>query len=269
MEVKVLERVGEVLREVAAAVVMPRFAALLTGDIEMKSANEPVTIADREAEAIIGRDLLALVPHARIVGEEACAADPKLVDHLGDGTVWIIDPIDGTANFAAGRPPFAMMVALLHNGETIGSWILHPMSDRLAAAQLGGGAWIDGERLRASTSTIDLDRLCGIVSTAFLPEPQRGLVDRLRSAVGQTCPTARCAGHEYPLVASGTRHFALYWRTLVWDHAPGALLLTEAGGSVTHLDGAPYHPSRARTGLLLTHNPLISKVLLSSIAQRA
>ena len=75
-------------------------------------------------------------------------------------------------------------------------------------------------------------------------------------------PTARCAGHEYPLVATGARHFALYWRTLVWDHAPGALLLTEVGGSVTHLDGAPYQPTRSRTGLLLAHNPLISKALL-------
>ena len=58
------------------------------------------------------------------------------------------------------------------------------------------------------------------------------------------------------------RQFALYWRTLVWDHAPGALLLTEAGGSVTHLDGTPYRPTRSKTGLLLAQNPLIMRPLL-------
>jgi fructose-1,6-bisphosphatase/inositol monophosphatase family enzyme len=101
------EAVGEVLREVSAAVVMPRFAALATGEIAMKAANDPVTIADREAEVRIADALSALLPAARIVGEEACASNPALLDRLGEGMVWIVDPIDGTANFAAGRAPFA------------------------------------------------------------------------------------------------------------------------------------------------------------------
>ena len=266
MNVNIVEGVGETLRRAAAAVVMPRFAALHPGDIVMKSANEPVTVADREAEAIIGASLLALVPQARIVGEEACATDPGLVDHLGDGLVWIIDPIDGTANFAAGRAPFAMMVALLRDGETIGAWILDPLTDRLAVAELGGGAWIDGRRLHVSTAPVASEELSGIISEAFLPVAERGLVERLRGAIGQVHPTARCAGHEYPLVASGGHHFALYWRTLAWDHAPGALVLTEAGGAVTHLDGSAYSPAHPRAGLLLAHNPLISKALLSVLA---
>ena len=157
------------LRTAAATVVMPRFVALQPGEIEMKAANEPVTIADREAEAIIGRSLRSLLPHARVVGEEACAAEPSLAHNLSDGMVWIIDPIDGTANFAAGRPPFAMMVALLQDGELTGSWILDPLSGRLAVAERGGGAWIDGERVRTSPDPVDLGNLHGIVSEAFLP----------------------------------------------------------------------------------------------------
>ena len=268
MELQIVEGVGDVLRSVAASVVMPRFAALRPDDIVMKSPNEPVTIADREAEESIGRALLALLPGSRIVGEEACAADPALVEQLGDGMVWLIDPIDGTANFAAGRAPFAMMVALLRNGETVGSWILDPLTDRLAMAERGGGAWIDGQRLCASTTERDLDSLVGIVSEAFLPSQQHAMIDRLRAAVGETVPTLRCAGHEYPLVAIGGHDFALYWRTLAWDHAPGALLLTEAGGAVTHLDGSAYQPARPRQGLLLTHNPLISKELIAVIREQ-
>ena len=262
MESKVLEGVADVLRTAAATVVMPRFAALRSEEIEMKAANEPVTIADREAEVLIGRALRSLLPHARLIGEEACAAEPSLLDDLSEGTVWIIDPIDGTANFAAGRPPFAMMVALLQDGESIGSWILDPLRDQLAVAERGAGAWIDGKRIHVSAEPVGVGSLRGIVSEAFLPAEQHFLIDRFRTGVGRIEPTARCAGHEYPLVATGERHFALYWRTLVWDHAPGALLLAEAGGSVTHLDGTPYQPARPRSGLLLAHNAMISEDLL-------
>jgi fructose-1,6-bisphosphatase/inositol monophosphatase family enzyme len=158
-----------------------------------------------------------------------------------------------------------MMVALLQDGETIGSWILDPLSGRLAIAEKGGGAWVDGERIRTSPEPIALDQLEGIISRAFIPRDELGLADKLTQSVRMVHPTARCAGHEYPLVATGLRHFALYWRTLVWDHAPGALVLIEAGGSAVHLDGTPYRPTRQTAGLLVTHNPLIARALLDVV----
>lgn len=260
------DHVGNILRDAAETVVMPRFTSLRPSDIVLKGANDPVTIADREAEAMIGRLLTNLLPDSRVVGEEACADNAELLLNLDKGIVWVIDPIDGTANFAAGRAPFAIMVALLDEGETVGSWILDPLANHLAVAELGGGAWIDGERLRTSCLPPSLERLSGIVSEAFVPAGKHGVIDRIRAAVGSVYPTARCAGHEYPLVATGVRCFALYWRTLVWDHAPGALLLTEAGGTASNLDGTPYRPSRSQTGLLLAHNGLISDLLLNVTA---
>ncbi len=262
MDATMLDGVGELLRQTAATAVMPRFKNLQSDENEMKAPGEPVTVADREAEELISRGLLALLPGARVIGEEACAAEPSLIDHLGEGTVWIVDPIDGTANFVAGRSPFAMMVALLNDGETVGSWILDPLSDRLAVAERGSGAWINGKRIAATASTPNLSDLRGIVSDAFCPPDRLKFVERLRGCVSEAFPTARCAGHEYPLVAMGQRDFALYWRTLAWDHAPGALLLTEAGGSVTYLDGSPYRPAVRRTGLLLTHNKAIGQLLV-------
>ena len=264
MDAKILDGVGEILRRTAAETVMPRFAMLKPGESEMKAPGEPVTVADREAEEMIAKRLLALLPSARVIGEEACAADPSLLDHLGEGSVWIVDPIDGTANFVAGRPPFAMMVALLNDGETVGSWILDPLGNHLAVAERGSGAWINGERIVAATSTPALNDLRGIISTAFCPPDRLVFVERIRGAIGEALPTARCAGHEYPLVATGQCDFALYWRTLAWDHAPGALLLTEAGGSVTYLDGTPYQPTCPQTGLLLTNNSAIMRVLVDS-----
>jgi fructose-1,6-bisphosphatase/inositol monophosphatase family enzyme len=256
------ESVGAVLRDAAATAVMPRFAALAPGDSELKAPGEIVTIADREAETMISAALLALLPQSRVIGEEACAARPALLNDLGQGVAWIVDPIDGTANYAAGRSPFAMMVALLEEGETVGAWILDPLRDSLAVAELGGGAWIDGTRLRATGPARDMRQLGGIISGAFCPDEYREAAERLRAAVAEVHPTARCAGHEYPLVARSLRDFALYWRTLVWDHAPGALLLTEAGGAATFLDGSRYCPTASRTGLLLTHRAETARVLL-------
>jgi fructose-1,6-bisphosphatase/inositol monophosphatase family enzyme len=232
------DSVGAVLREVAATAVMPRFAALAPGDSEIKAPGEIVTIADREAETLISAALGNLLPDARVIGEEACAARPALLGGLDQGTAWIVDPIDGTANYAAGRAPFAMMVALLRQGETVGAWILDPLGGSLATAELGGGAWIDGTRLDVDGPAPALDRLSGIVSGAFCPDEHSAAAVRIGAAVASVHPTARCAGHEYTLVARGERHFALYWLTLVWDHAPGALLLSEAGGAATFLDGS-------------------------------
>lgn len=258
-----IQKVEEILRAVSTAVVMPRFNALLPEEAEMKSADEPVTIADREAEVLIGAELLCLIPHSRVIGEEACSVNPKLLDDLGEGTVWIVDPIDGTANFAAGRAPFAMMIALMREGELIGSWIFDPLIDRMAVAELGCGAWIGGKRLSANPSPSDSREWHGIISRAFLPPTQLSRIDCLTALVGRVDASARCAGHEYPLVATGARDFALYWRTLVWDHAPGALLLTEAGGCAIHLDGATYDPTIMRSGLLLAHDPDVARTFLT------
>ena len=242
---------------------MPRFKTLGAGDLEMKSPNEPVTIADREAEAQISAMLIELIPGSRVIGEESCASRPALLDNLGEGSVWIVDPIDGTANFAAGRAPFAMMVVLLREGVSIASWIYDPLNDRMAIAELGGGTWINDERLRASPSSVDPGRWHGIISRAFMPEEGEKMVDVLSRSIGRADPTARCAGHEYPLVATGARDFILYWRTLVWDHAPGVLLLTEAGGRAIHLDGAHYDPTITRSGLLLAHDAAVADTLLA------
>ena len=255
--------VAEVLQEASRRAVMPRFASLEPGEIEFKSTNEPVTVADREAEALIARALRQLTPGAAVIGEEGCAADPRLLDQLRHGLAWLVDPIDGTGNYLAGRGPFAIMVALLKDGELLGSCILDPLANRLAMAEQGGGAWINGCRVQTQALPDAVGQLLGIVSEAFIPPEQKPVIARVRQAVAEVLPTARCAGHEYPQVALGERDFAIYWRTLAWDHAPGAIFLREAGGTVTHLDGTPYRPADPRPGLLLARTPKVASELLN------
>jgi fructose-1,6-bisphosphatase/inositol monophosphatase family enzyme len=265
MKSSLIDRVTDVLRSAAAEAVMPRYRALAAGDVEEKSPGELVTVADREAEALIAAGLAGLVPGARFVGEEACASDPSLLDGLGEGAVWIVDPIDGTGNFAAGTPPFAIMAALLREGETLASWILDPLGDRIATAELGSGAWIDGERIRAAPRSFAPSELRGVISRFQIPDSRQAAIAKIEASVREVVATRRCAGHEYPLVATGELDFAIYWRTIVWDHAPGVLLLREAGGCAVRHDGRSYRPTVPGTGMLLAHDPEGAEALLAML----
>lgn len=123
-----IRHVGDLLREVAARSVLPRFRRLQDREIHEKQPGELVTIADQEAEAALTGGLRRLLPGSRVVGEEACAADPSLLLGIGTGLVWLVDPLDGTADFAAGDPRFSLMVALLRDGDIIAPWMLDPLA---------------------------------------------------------------------------------------------------------------------------------------------
>lgn len=269
MSQSLIERVSEVLRAAAAEAVMPRFRALAAHEVEEKSPGELVTIADREAEAAITRGLDGLVPGARLVGEEACARDPSLLDGIDQGDIWIVDPIDGTANFAAGTPPFAMMIALLRAGEIVAGWIHEPAEGRMVVAELGSGAFLNGARLQTGPRPGGITARRGIISRFMLPQAMAEKAAAVERTVAGAEPSRRCAGHEYPRVAAGEVDFALYWRTIVWDHAPGVVILNEAGGVARRPDGSPYRPALPGSGMLLAHNPEIAGELQAVLGSRA
>lgn len=241
--------VAALLRRVAAEVVMPRFGQLAAEDVHEKTPGELVTVADREAEEHLSAGLTAILAEARVVGEEACAASPVLVDTLASGLVWVVDPIDGTANFAAGRGPFGLMVALLNDGEAIASWIYDPLGDRLCHAARDYGASIDGVPFRARPS--GRSKAVASLATQFMTPAVREVLESRARAAYDLAPIPRCAAEHYPRVALGENDVALFQRTLAWDHAPGALFLTEAGGVVRRWDGSPYRVGDGKPGLLV------------------
>lgn len=236
------------MRDVAAQVVTPRFRALAAHEIAEKSPGEIVTIADREAERRLHDGLAALGPGARIVGEEAVEQAPGLLDRVGSGLVWLIDPLDGTANFAAGREPFGMMIALIEDGVPLAGWMLDPLSGRLCHAERGKGAWCGGERVRTRASR--RGRPTAVLGTQFLTPEQRGRVHLHAADHVDIVPIPRCAAASYPRLVFGEDDIALFQRILPWDHAAGALFLAEAGGAVTHWDRTPYRVGGAGRGVL-------------------
>lgn len=250
-----MDEVGALLREVAAQVILPRFRALASTDIEEKQPGELVTIADREAEQLISARLLALLTGSRVVGEERCAEQPELLQGLDTGLVWLVDPLDGTRNFIAGSPVFSVMVTLLRDGDSVAAWLLDPVSDKLVRAQRGAGAECDGVVLRSAVDVPALSALRGAVLTRYMPPELRAAVEPRLVQLGEALPGLYCAGAEYPAIVSGQHDFALFWRTLPWDHAPGALVLTEAGGAARRLDDSAYRPGAVGTGLLVARTP--------------
>jgi fructose-1,6-bisphosphatase/inositol monophosphatase family enzyme len=245
--------VQALIRDVAARIVMPRFRHLSAGQIEEKAPDELVTIADTESEKALIEGLTKLLPGSRVIGEEGVSADPSLLDGIGEGTAWIVDPIDGTANFAAGKTPFGIMVALVADGVSEAAWLFDPVLDRLCSAGRGKGAFINGERVAARTSGEAIP-IAGI-SVKYLPPEFRGDIEARAEGTLRCVDIPRCAAEQYPRVILGTNDLALFWRTHVWDHAPGALILTEAGGRIARFDGTPYAVAQTGTGLLAAASP--------------
>lgn len=246
-----MELVEALVREVSQSVIEPRFAALGEGDVEEKSLGEIVTVADREAEALITTRLEAILPGVPVVGEEACAADPGRLTALDADRAWVVDPLDGTANFVAGSPDWAVMVALVANGEVAASWIWQPVARRMYVAERGGGAYCNGSVVHTGLRPTDSKRLHGAVLSGFLDAETAAAVIRNRGRFGGISSGRLCAGVEYPSLIEGLEDFVLFWRTLPWDHAPGVLLVEEAGGTARRPDGSGYSPTVDRVGLLV------------------
>lgn len=246
-----IDRVALILREVSAEAIEPRFGALASGDVRSKAPGELVTIADEEAEELLAKRLGGLLPGTPVVGEEACASDPDLIRALNGDRAWLVDPLDGTANFVAGSPDWAVMVALVDRGATVASWIWRPLEALMYVAESGAGATRNGSPLRRSPASPDASNLRGAMLRRFLDGPTQAAVDRNTHCFAEVTGGARCAGVDYPAVLDGLRDFVLFWRTEPWDHAPGALLADESGTTVRRLDGSSYRPTQTAVGLLV------------------
>jgi fructose-1,6-bisphosphatase/inositol monophosphatase family enzyme len=240
-----MDAVGDLLLQAGRDIIMPRFRRLRAEDIAEKTSHRDlVTIADEEAEAFLTPRLEALLPGSRTVGEEAVGRDPALLDLLGQpGLHWLIDPIDGTASFAVGCALFGSMVALVQDGDAIASWLLDPPTGRLYMARQGEGAWLrepDGTVQRLTMPRPpSLAHLSGVANYGI---NDRTLAMRMAYRIDQTAGVLnmRCSGQEYPAMALGQIHWAIYGRGIPWDHAPGTLLISEAGGVARRLNGQLY-----------------------------
>ncbi|HEV2369314.1 MAG TPA: inositol monophosphatase family protein [Acidimicrobiales bacterium] len=249
---ELIDRVGDAVRRVSADIIEPRFRSLAAHEVEEKSPGQTVTVVDREAEAALEAELGAILPGVPVVGEEACSGDPSRLAALGSERAWVVDPLDGTGNFVIGSPDWAVMVALLAGGEAVASWIWQSLRARMYVAERGAGASCNGEVLRSRRPRAEATTgLRGAVLSRFMDRDTAAGVRGNAGRFAEIRPGRFCSGVEYPAVIEGEEDFALFWRTLPWDHIPGVLLVEEAGGRARRPDGSAYRGEADRPGLLV------------------
>ncbi|GGD91125.1 inositol monophosphatase [Aureimonas endophytica] len=264
-----IETLAGILADAADTEIMPRFRNLGDRDVRQKtSAVDLVTEADEAAERLIKARCAEAFPDALFIGEESVAADPALLPRLAEAELAIVvDPIDGTANFAAGLPAFGVMASVVAKGETVGGLLYDPFCKDFLLAEKGAGAFLDrrGQRSRiAVANPVPLDEMVGSGGASYFEKDLQGTIfanlHKLR-IVGNY----RCAQLEYWAMATGAVHFLFFGKLMPWDHLAGALIVEEAGGMFRRLDGSAYRPRHVGGGLLVATDEASWEVLSREI----
>lgn len=202
--------VHQLMREAAERAIIPRYRTLAADDIVSKASGgtlpDMVTVADHEAEAILTEGLVRLLPQAAVVGEEAVHADPAHLKHLGDALCWVVDPLDGTNNFAEGKAPFGILIALCERGETIAGYIFDCLTQRFCHALRGKGAWIDGERILARETGATPPVAAN--SLIYMSAANRAAVRAEIAPHYTLVDIPRCAAEQYPRPVRTTWRFS-------------------------------------------------------------
>ncbi|ABD26434.1 inositol monophosphatase [Novosphingobium aromaticivorans DSM 12444] len=257
------EAVAALMRDTAQRTLLKHYQQLADHHVTAKAADDVVTIADTESEAMLAEGLARILPEAAIVGEEAAHADASVLEHLSDSLCWIIDPLDGTNNFAVGKPPFGILLALAEKGETVAGWIYDPLTGRLCTAHRGKGAWLNGERFTARPS--GQEPPIAAISLVFVDQEKRAALLEHIAPHYALVDIPRCAAEQYPRIALGINDVSVFERTLAWDHAAGVLFLNESGGKAARPDGSPYRVDRhLEPGLIGAASP----ALFDALAER-
>ncbi|NTV48525.1 MAG: inositol monophosphatase [Geobacteraceae bacterium] len=234
-----------------------RFASAL--NIEMKGDKDLVTEVDKESERLIVEHLLSRFPDHDIVAEES------IYPQNGSPFRWVIDPVDGTTNYAHGFPWFCASIGLLSEGELVAGVIYNPVYDELFTATKGGGAFLNGVRLSVSSRTPLKSTLLG---TGFPYDCATDSANNFTNFIAfqksaRGIRRAGAAALDLAYVAAGRLDGFWELKLKPWDVAAGVLLVREAGGMVTTFDGSIYDIFNNR---IVASNGLIHDEMVAMLA---
>jgi myo-inositol-1(or 4)-monophosphatase len=209
--------------------------------VEYKSAIDLVTETDRAIERLITDRLTGSFPDHAVIGEEASAGAPPARPPAGQ-YAWYLDPVDGTTNFAHGHPHFAVSLALARGAELLVGIVADPLRDERFAAVRGAGATLNGRPIHVSA----VDALERALLATGTPYDRRERADFYLGGIkafmlrAQGIRRAGSAALDLCYVACGRFDAYWEWRLSPWDHAAGALIVREAGGSVSAAGGGEF-----------------------------
>ncbi|MCO6179937.1 MULTISPECIES: inositol monophosphatase family protein [Ciceribacter] len=227
--------------------------------VSVKGPGDFVSQADFRAEKIVREELLKARPTYGFLGEES----EEIIGTDGSHR-WLVDPLDGTTNFLHGIPQFAVSIALERNGEVVAGVVFNPATDELFTAERGGGAFLNDRRIRvaARKALSDCVIACGI---PHLGKSNHGkFLVELRHVMGEVSGVRRMGSAALDLAYVAAGRFDGYWETHLnaWDIAGGLILIREAGGFSSDVDGGTEMLS---TGTVVAGNEYIQKALVEVI----
>lgn len=226
-DMKLLE---ELVITVAKEILLPRFARV---GIHRKADGSIVTEADTLVQQRLQAALAGKWPRVAFLGEEMEAAE-QARRLKGREELWILDPLDGTSNFVAGIPHFSVSLALAINGQLTAGFVYDPIHEEMFTAARGKGAFLNGLRL----SPLPVPRLRNSIGLVDFKRLPARLAQRLASAPPYSSQRSfGSAALDWCNVAAGRCHVYLHGRQKLWDLAAGSLILEEAGGLSTTLEG--------------------------------
>jgi myo-inositol-1(or 4)-monophosphatase len=222
---------------VAAEEIMPRY---LKVELQTKSDGTSLTEADLAAQESLTRKLQTIL-NVPVIGEEMSEADQIAHWGKGSGSVWCIDPIDGTSNFARGLPYFAVSVALIREGRSVLGVVYDPVGKEMFAAERGRGACLNGAQLlRVNVA----QNLAGALASVDMKRLKARLAMKLASDPPYS--SHRCLGAstlDWCYAATGRYDVYLHGGQKMWDYAAGSLVLEEVGGHACTLEHDDFHQS--------------------------
>ena len=229
--------------------------------VSHKGPADFVTAADRKAEQIVRDELRKARPAWAFLGEEGGAVEGSDPTHR-----WIVDPLDGTTNFLHGIPIFAVSIALERNGQLVAGVVYNPIMDELYVAERGAGAYVNDRRLRVAARH-DLKECVIGTGIPFVGHGDHPRFQRqLGSVMGEVAGVRRCGAASIDLAWVASGRLDGFWESGLspWDMAAGIVLIREAGGFVTDIDG---RDGMLETGTLLAGNENVHRRLGALLAK--
>jgi myo-inositol-1(or 4)-monophosphatase len=227
--------------------------------IEKKGAIDLVTKVDLAVEQMFRAMVAERFPGHAVLAEELGTADPQPATHR-----WIFDPLDGTTNYAHGLPIFASSLALEIDGVITVGAVYDPSRRELFTASLGGGAFLNGVPMRVSSTRTLIDALLVTGFPYTIHESADDLVSLFAAFLTRAQAVRRLGSAALDLCYVASGRMDGFWEQHLkpWDVAAGALMLAEAGGTVTALDGTPFD---VRNGQLMASNGVLHETLLDVV----
>lgn len=201
--------------------------------IEKKGTVDLVTEVDLASEKLIKQELAKRFPHIPFHGEEGGGNDWR------SGEIWVVDPIDGTTNFANRLRHFAVSIALCRDGEPVLGVVTNPMTKELFHCSLGGGAFLNNSPIKVSSVTNLDDALAATGFPYNRRENMQIIIDRLRAVLMRVADVRRFGSAALDLCYVAQGIYSIFWEQNLkpWDIAAGTLLVKEAGGKITKMNG--------------------------------